>query len=87
MSIPAGDKPPVVDDIVDVSVAMPCLNGREARAAGTRVVDVPERGYGDALRGSIQAPRGRHVVMSDADDSCDLLDVRQHQMVVFRRHR
>jgi hypothetical protein len=42
-----------------------------ARAAGARVVDVPERGYGAALRAGIEAARGRYVVMGDADSSYD----------------
>ena len=42
-----------------------------ARAAGARVVDVPRRGYGAALRAGIAAARGRYVIMGDADDSYD----------------
>lgn len=42
-----------------------------AVAAGARVVDVPEKGYGAALLGGIGAARGRYVVMGDADDSYD----------------
>ncbi len=44
-----------------------------ARDAGARVVDVERRGYGSALRGGIEAARGRFVVMGDADDSYDFL--------------
>lgn len=42
-----------------------------ARSAGARVVHVDERGYGNALRGGIQAARGTFVLMADADDSYD----------------
>ena len=42
-----------------------------AAAAGARVVGVDERGYGAALRGGIEAARGRFVIMGDADDSYD----------------
>ena len=42
-----------------------------ATAAGARVVDIPEKGYGAALGGGIAAARGRYVVMGDADDSYD----------------
>src|SRR5262245_28630988 len=42
-----------------------------ARELGARVVDVAEKGYGNALRGGIEAARGRYVVMGDADDSYD----------------
>jgi glycosyltransferase involved in cell wall biosynthesis len=38
---------------------------------GARVVHVPARGYGAALRGGIAAARGRFIVMGDADDSYD----------------
>jgi hypothetical protein len=46
-----------------------------ARAAGARVVDVPVRGYGAAIRGGIDAARGRYVLMADADDSYALDDL------------
>ncbi|MDE5446811.1 glycosyltransferase [Bradyrhizobium sp. CSA207] len=42
-----------------------------ARALGARVVDVPIRGYGAALRAGIAAASGRYIVMGDADDSYD----------------
>jgi glycosyltransferase involved in cell wall biosynthesis len=38
---------------------------------GARVVAIPERGYGAALIGGINAARGRFVIMGDADDSYD----------------
>lgn len=42
-----------------------------AEAGGARVIDVPMRGYGAALRAGIAAARGRYIVMGDADDSYD----------------
>jgi len=48
---------------------------RLAAEAGAVVVAVPERGYGAALMGGIAAARGRFVVMGDADDSYDFLEV------------
>ena len=42
-----------------------------ADAAGARVVDVADQGYGSALMGGIDAARGRYVIMGDADDSYD----------------
>jgi hypothetical protein len=42
-----------------------------AERGGARVITVPERGYGAALRAGIAAARGRFVVMGDADDSYD----------------
>ena len=38
---------------------------------GARVVPVPEKGYGAALLGGIEAARGRFIIMGDADDSYD----------------
>ena len=46
-----------------------------ARAAGARVIQVEEKGYGAALRAGIEAARGRYVVMGDADDSYEFQDV------------
>jgi Glycosyl transferase family 2 len=42
-----------------------------ARRCGARVVDVPDKGYGNALMGGIAAARGRYIVMGDADQSYD----------------
>ncbi|MBC7665798.1 MAG: glycosyltransferase [Caulobacter sp.] len=46
-----------------------------AREAGARVVDVPIKGYGAALRTGIAAARGRFVIMGDSDDSYDFSDL------------
>ncbi len=46
-----------------------------AERLGARVVTVPVRGYGAALRGGIEAARGTYVIMADADDSYDLSDL------------
>jgi glycosyltransferase involved in cell wall biosynthesis len=43
-----------------------------ALSRGARVVDVPIRGYGAALRAGIAAARSEFVIMADADDSYDL---------------
>src|SRR5258708_1351333 len=43
-----------------------------ATVRGARLVAVPSRGYGSALRHGIMAARGRYVVMGDADDSYEL---------------
>lgn len=42
-----------------------------ANALGARIVHVPVRGYGAALRGGIEAAKGRFVALGDADDSYD----------------
>jgi glycosyltransferase involved in cell wall biosynthesis len=46
-----------------------------AESMGARVVNVTAKGYGNALMGGIQAARGRYVIMGDADDSYDFLEV------------
>ena len=43
-----------------------------ARAEGARVIEVPEKGYGSALRGGIRAARGDYVLMADCDGSYDV---------------
>lgn len=42
-----------------------------ATRCGARVIQVAEKGYGNALRGGIEAASGRYIVMGDADDSYD----------------
>src|SRR5207344_2111134 len=46
-----------------------------ARRCGARVVDVEAKGYGSALMGGIEAARGKYVLMGDADDSYDFLEI------------
>jgi glycosyltransferase involved in cell wall biosynthesis len=46
-----------------------------AAAAGARVIEVANKGYGAALMGGIQAASGRYVIMADADDSYDFTDL------------
>lgn len=42
-----------------------------ARNCGARVIDIPQKGYGSALTGAIQAAKGKYVIMGDSDDSYD----------------
>ena len=46
-----------------------------ATAAGASVVPVAAKGYGSALMGGIAAAKGRFVLMGDADDSYDFLEI------------
>lgn len=46
-----------------------------AERAGARVVNVPLRGYGAALRAGLEAARADFVVIADADDSYALEDL------------
>ena len=43
--------------------------------AGARVVDIQDKGYGNALMGGILAARGEYVIMGDADDSYDFTNL------------
>jgi len=46
-----------------------------AEDAGARVVDIADKGYGNALMGGILAARGEYVIMGDADDSYDFTNL------------
>src|SRR6185437_2411460 len=46
-----------------------------AEAAGARVVQIKNKGYGAALIGGIEAAKGRFIIMADADDSYDFTDL------------
>lgn len=42
-----------------------------ASSLNARVVNVPAKGYGSALKGGIAAAKGKYIIMGDADDSYD----------------
>ncbi len=46
-----------------------------AKANGARVVEIDEKGYGAALIGGCEAALGEYVIMGDADDSYDFLNL------------
>jgi len=46
-----------------------------ARQLGARLIHVEAKGYGNALMGGIAQAKGRFIIMGDADDSYDFLDV------------
>jgi glycosyltransferase involved in cell wall biosynthesis len=46
-----------------------------ALRAGARVIEVGEKGYGNALRAGIAAANGRWIIMGDADDSYDFSEI------------
>ena len=46
-----------------------------ASRLGASVVEVDEKGYGNALMGGIAAARGKFIIMGDADDSYDFQDI------------
>ena len=46
-----------------------------AQKAGAIVVHVPEKGYGNALIGGIEASKADYIIMGDADNSYDFSDL------------
>ena len=68
-------------------------SGTLAAGAGARVVTVPEKGYGNAIRGGIQAAKGRYIIVGDCDGSYDFSNLdsiydtlhRGHALVVGNR--
>lgn len=46
-----------------------------AAAAGARVITVPEKGYGSALRGGIAAAKGQYIIIGDCDGSYGFSDL------------
>ena len=46
-----------------------------AERAGACVIHEPHRGYGSAYRRGFQEAQGRYIVMGDADDTYDFLDI------------
>ena len=42
-----------------------------AESNGARVIHVEKKGYGNALKGGIDAAKGKFIIMGDADDSYD----------------
>lgn len=49
-----------------------------AESLGARVVRVPQKGYGSALIGGINAAKGKYVIMGDSDDSYDFSKLMLH---------
>jgi glycosyltransferase involved in cell wall biosynthesis len=46
-----------------------------AEKLGALVVSVQAKGYGNALMGGIASARGKYIIMGDADDSYDFLEI------------
>ena len=46
-----------------------------AENCGARVIDVPAKGYGSALRAGMISSNGKYVIMGDSDDSYDFSDL------------
>lgn len=42
-----------------------------SRSLGAKVINVQEKGYGNALKGGIEKAEGIYIIMADADDSYD----------------
>lgn len=46
-----------------------------ARAAGAKLFHTDEKGYGSALMNGIKHAKGKYIIMADADDSYDFLEI------------
>lgn len=46
-----------------------------ATRMGAKVINVEAKGYGHALMGGISAAHGKYIIMGDADDSYDFLEI------------
>jgi len=46
-----------------------------ARSKGANIIFVKTKGYGNALRGGFKAANGKYIIMADADESYDLLNL------------
>ena len=46
-----------------------------AEKNGVRVIDIEKRGYGNALREGIREAKGKYIIMGDADDSYNFLEL------------
>lgn len=46
-----------------------------AASKGATVIHVRQKGYGNALRGGFEAADGKYIIMADADESYDLLNL------------
>lgn len=65
-----------------------------ALANHVRVICVKERGYGNVLRKGIEEARGKYVIMGDADDSYNFLEIddfykelkKQNDLVIGNRY-
>ena len=66
------------------TTAAPTGRWPSPRRLGARVVQVKEKGYGSALRGGIEAARGKWIIMGDADDSYDFSQNRRFRGEVPR---
>ena len=46
-----------------------------AKQLGARVVNVNQKGYGNALKGGINSAKGKYIIMADCDNSYDFLQI------------
>jgi glycosyltransferase involved in cell wall biosynthesis len=65
----------IVGEILVADNGSTDLSRTIAERHGTRVIMVKEPGYGSALMGGIVAATGRFVIIGDADDSYDFLEI------------
>lgn len=57
-----------------------------AELHGARLVNIPKKGYGNALKGGIEVASGTYIIMGDADDSYDFEDVMPYVIKLREGH-
>lgn len=62
----------VVGEVVIVDNGSSDGSAEIAAEHGARVVHIPGKGYGSALKGGFAVARGTYIIMADADDSYGL---------------
>jgi glycosyltransferase involved in cell wall biosynthesis len=70
------DKEGIVGEVIVADNGSTDGSREIAAGAGARVVPVAARGYGNALLGGIMAACGKYVIMGDADNSYDFLNLK-----------
>ena len=65
----------IVGEIIVADNGSTDESSKIALELGARVVLVEAKGYGNALMGGIAAARGKFLIMGDADDSYDFLEI------------
>src|SRR5690554_3865511 len=57
-----------------------------AELHGARLVNIPKKGYGNALKGGIEVASGTYIIMGDADDSYDFEDLMPYVIKLREGH-
>lgn len=62
-------------DSVSIDGTLHYASKEIAKKNGARVIEVPKKGYGNAVIGGIRAAKGRYIIMGDCDKSYDFKEI------------